>query len=91
VISSQAPYHRLHRPAPREPLHGLLVGVDGDSSLLPPGECPEGRAGLHVVPTRKQPLSGAGERMQEKTSGENVQFVKGQIGESLIIPKGMKN
>jgi hypothetical protein len=44
-----------------------------------------------VVPTRKQPLSGAGERMQEKTSGENVQFVKGQIGESLIIPKGMKN
>jgi len=25
VISSQAPHHRLHRPVPRRPLHGLLV------------------------------------------------------------------
>ncbi len=27
VISSQAPLHRLHHPAPRGPLHGLLVAV----------------------------------------------------------------
>ena len=52
VISSQAPHHRLHIPAPRRPFLGPLVAVAGNPPhARSPGECPEGRAGRHAVPT----------------------------------------
>ncbi len=91
VISSQAPHHRLHHPAPRGPFHGPLVAVyrnvNPPSCSIFPGECPEGRTGRHAMPTSTQPLSRAGERMHKKNFMLSLAFSVHTGGQILQISR----